>query len=133
MNIHVDANKEYLKLWFDSTGNVHMFAVNGNLQVTATNLSTGASVSINASGPARGVLDAQGNPLVNVSTGHYLNFFPLSLTTGILDFNTGILLEDAQPTSALNCPSSNSARQSRSADGHGPWIRVSHLAGPHGR
>ena len=89
VNIHVDVNQEYTKIWTDPAGNLLMFAINGNLQVTATNVSSGASVPINASGPALVVFDAQGNPVVNVSQGHYLNFSPLTLYTGLLDFNTG--------------------------------------------
>jgi hypothetical protein len=89
LNIHVDVNREYAKLWTDPAGNLLMFGVNGNLEVTATNLATGTSVPVNASGPGRGVLDAQGNPIVNEAMGHYLGFSPLVLDTGLLDFNTG--------------------------------------------
>ena len=89
VNLHVDINQEYVKTWTDPAGNPLMFAVNGNLQVTVTNLSTGSSMSINASGPGRGTFDAQGNLAVNVAEGHYLNFTPLTLMTGLLDFNTG--------------------------------------------
>ena len=89
VNLHIDVNKEYAKLWTDPAGNLVLFALNGNLQVTATNPATGVSISINASGPARIVLDAQGNPVLNVSMGHFFNFTPLTLNTGLMDFNTG--------------------------------------------
>jgi hypothetical protein len=91
VNLHVDVNQEYVTIWTDPAGSLLMFVVNGNLQLTATNLSTGASVSINASGPGRATFDAQGNPTVNVAEGHYLNFTPLTLMIGLLDFNTGAL------------------------------------------
>jgi hypothetical protein len=91
VNLHVDINREYVKIWTDPAGNLLMFAINGNLQLTATNLGTGSSVSINASGPIRAVVDAQGNPIVNVAEGHVLSFTPFTLTTGLLDLNTGAL------------------------------------------
>jgi hypothetical protein len=90
VNIHVDINQEYTKIWTDPAGNLLMFAVNGNLQVTATNLSTGTSLAINASGPALVRFDAQGNPVLNVAEGHYLGYGGgMTLFTGLLDFNTG--------------------------------------------
>jgi hypothetical protein len=89
VNLHVDVNMEYTKIWTDPAGNLLMFALNGNLQVTITNLSTGTSLPINASGPARAVFDADGNLVVNLSQGHYINFSPFTLYTGLLNFNTG--------------------------------------------
>jgi hypothetical protein len=91
VNIHVDINREYTKVWTDPAGNLLVFAVNGNLQLTATNVSTGASVSINASGPVRALVDTQGIPTLNVAEGHFLNSTPLTLTTGLLDLGTGAL------------------------------------------
>jgi hypothetical protein len=57
--------------------------------LTATNLTSGASIRINASGASREVLDAQGNPLVNVATGRTIRLFPLSIYAGRFDYNTG--------------------------------------------
>lgn len=91
VNLHVDTNNEYTKIWTDSAGNVLMFAINGNLQFTATNLSSGASLQINASGPGRIVFDDQGNPVVYVGEGHFLAWGGggMFLYTGLLDFNSG--------------------------------------------
>jgi hypothetical protein len=89
VNLHVDINQEYAKIWTDPAGNIFMFVLNGNLRVTASNPANGTSIAINASGPSRILLDAQSNPVLNVSMGHFLNFFPLTLDTGLLDFNTG--------------------------------------------
>jgi hypothetical protein len=89
VNLHVDVNDEYIKLWTDASGNLVMFAINGTFKVTATNLDTGASVDINASGPGLAIFDADGNAVVNLAQGHYLSLGGLTLHRGLVDFNSG--------------------------------------------
>jgi hypothetical protein len=89
VNLHVDANNEYTKIWTDSDGNLVMFAINGVFKITATNLENGASVAINASGPGLTVFDAEGNAVLDQAEGLYLSLGGLTLHRGLADFSTG--------------------------------------------
>jgi hypothetical protein len=89
-NIHLDVNKEYLTIWDNPDGS-RVIEITGAFKVTVTNLTSGASLPVNASGPGRLEFDADGNPTRFLSTGLILGFYQPSLIlyAGWLDGLTG--------------------------------------------
>ena len=93
VNIHIDANKEYVTDWVTADGQLVMELVTGALKVTITNLETDASIALNIPGPFHLRLDADGNPIRNVALGPWLIWGQgeegLFFYRGNLDFDTG--------------------------------------------
>ena len=85
--LHVTVNREYYTVTTDRTGAEAFTLVSGTLFVTVTNLDTGASVDLNASGPGR----FEGDSVT--AYGAYLGWHDgetgsLTLFHGMRDFNT---------------------------------------------
>jgi len=85
--LHVTVNREYYTVHTDRTGAEAFTLVSGTLFVTVTNLDTGASIDLNASGPGRFVGDSA------TAVGAYLGWHDgeagsLTLFHGRRDFNT---------------------------------------------
>jgi hypothetical protein len=75
----------------DQAGNVTMFAVNGNVEVSAVNLETGDAVPLIGSGPFRIFFDSAGDVTMIMATGHTIHWDPgLWVDSGRYDFSTGL-------------------------------------------
>lgn len=93
VNVHFDANKEYVIDWTTVDGQLVMELITGALKVTVTNLETDASLALNIPGPSHIRFDADGNPIRNAAVGPWLIWGQgeegLFLYRGNLDFDTG--------------------------------------------
>jgi hypothetical protein len=97
VRLHILVNQEYGITYFDADGNPTRTIVQGRLVVEVINVDSGASMILNASGPA--VVTYLGN-IINVKfEGRSLIFLP---SDQLLYLNTGIVVEEGdgsiQPT-----------------------------------
>jgi hypothetical protein len=87
VNVHLDVNREIATFW--DTPDSSTVIVTGAFKLTLTNLSTGASLPVNASSSGHLEFDADGNLTKFTVTGLTIGFNPLILYAGQVDAITG--------------------------------------------
>jgi hypothetical protein len=89
VNVHLDVNREYATIWDNPDGS-RTVIVTGAFKITLTNLSTGASLSVNASSSGHLEFDADGSLTKFTATGLTIGLGqPLVLYAGQVDAITG--------------------------------------------
>lgn len=89
VRLHILVNEEYGTTFFDEGGNPTKTIVTGRLVIEVINLDSGASTTVNASGP--GVVTYLGDIIHVKFEGRSLIFLP---SDQLLYLNTGIVIEE---------------------------------------